>query len=243
MQVLGSLNKAMESMAVLNRIVWEEVMHKCREESFRITTSFRLSMVTADRAAQGRTQSHAALQNVQMSDNVEREHAQKQDQQKAYRQDAQKAQSQQTESEESATALGAASQHSEAGPPEGGISFVDEGSCQAAAAGVPTSPLGYVATSRRESLTAEDDLPRSCNGGTANGRHGGPDCSSSRGEKVAAEDGRQSPSGERQHTDSGASRPSVTTPFSPGTLMTAGKAESVLATHGPMMHPNCSPLP
>lgn len=42
-QVLGSLHKAMESAALLNRIVWEEVINKCKEESFRISMSFRLA--------------------------------------------------------------------------------------------------------------------------------------------------------------------------------------------------------
>ena len=49
MQVLGSLNKAMESTALLNRIVWEEVIKKCREESFRMTESFRIRRETAQK--------------------------------------------------------------------------------------------------------------------------------------------------------------------------------------------------
>ncbi|BDA45831.1 hypothetical protein COCOBI_07-6180 [Coccomyxa sp. Obi] len=42
-QVLGSLHKAMDSAALLNRIVWEEVINKCKEESFRISMSFKLA--------------------------------------------------------------------------------------------------------------------------------------------------------------------------------------------------------
>ncbi|CAL8470573.1 g10115 [Coccomyxa elongata] len=52
-QVLGSLHRAMESTALLNRIVWEEVISKCREESFRISESFRLAKDAASTVLRG----------------------------------------------------------------------------------------------------------------------------------------------------------------------------------------------
>lgn len=52
-QVLGSLHRAMESTALLNRIVWEEVISKCREESFRISQSFRLANDAASMVLRG----------------------------------------------------------------------------------------------------------------------------------------------------------------------------------------------
>ena len=52
-QVLGSLHRAMESTALLNRIVWEEVINKCKEESFRIHMSFRVAHIAAGTAVGG----------------------------------------------------------------------------------------------------------------------------------------------------------------------------------------------
>lgn len=42
MQVLAALSKAMDSTATLNKMVWEEVTSKCREQSYRLSESFRL---------------------------------------------------------------------------------------------------------------------------------------------------------------------------------------------------------
>ena len=41
-QVLGELRKAMEDIASFNRIVWDEVTQTCKEESVRISNSFRV---------------------------------------------------------------------------------------------------------------------------------------------------------------------------------------------------------
>ena len=41
-QVIGELRKAMEDIASFNRIVWDEVTQTCKEESVRISNSFRL---------------------------------------------------------------------------------------------------------------------------------------------------------------------------------------------------------
>ncbi|BDA45832.1 hypothetical protein COCOBI_07-6190 [Coccomyxa sp. Obi] len=52
-QVLGSLHRAMKSTALLNTTVWEEVINKCREESFRMSESFRLGKGAASTAPGG----------------------------------------------------------------------------------------------------------------------------------------------------------------------------------------------
>ena len=41
-QVLGELRKAMEDIASFNQIVWDEVTQTCKEESVRISNSFRV---------------------------------------------------------------------------------------------------------------------------------------------------------------------------------------------------------
>ena len=41
-QVLGELRKAMEDIASFNQIVWNEVTQTCKEESMRISNSFRV---------------------------------------------------------------------------------------------------------------------------------------------------------------------------------------------------------
>ena len=41
-QVIGELRKAMEDIASFNLIVWDEVTQTCKEESVRISNSFRL---------------------------------------------------------------------------------------------------------------------------------------------------------------------------------------------------------
>lgn len=124
MQVLGSLNKAMESTALLNRIVWEEVIKKCREESFRMTESFRIRRETAQKIPD--TDKH----HLPILDSSEKPDMHQ---------------------PEPPSALAAPSQHPEAaGSRVGNV----QSSCEAAAARSPSAPSGHSAISNEGKFDA-----------------------------------------------------------------------------------------